>query len=290
MWVNFFISVKDVVYLIALLIAYRWHPSKFNKDITKPWEQTAAHLAALAGQETKVNVKEGSTAQNTNAAKPIKVAIIGASGTYGKGILARAEEIGVKAAVVTRSPHKFKNVKPTTTVIETQLDEEEKLREAFAGCDGVISALGDDRKERPKTHNLPHVWNAMKAAGVTKYIGMGSGAMMMPGEKRGRFQLAVQPLLIMLKGFGVDLLEQNEWERDSLLMGENGADGITWVVTRPVRPTTAPFVGAYAHKDKRGPMNCSIYDHGDFCLYCVASSQWDRLAPHVSSGPPPREK
>ena len=122
---------------------------------------------------------------STNVAKPLKVAIIGASGNYGKGILARAEEIGIEAVVVTRSPHKFKDVKPTTTVVNAQLDEEEKLKEAFAGCDGVISALGDDRKKRPKTHNLPHVWNAMKAAGVTKYVGMGSGPMMMPGEKRG---------------------------------------------------------------------------------------------------------
>jgi uncharacterized protein YbjT (DUF2867 family) len=40
---------------------------------------------------------------NTNVAKPAKVAIIGASGTYGKGILARAEEIGVESVVVTRS-------------------------------------------------------------------------------------------------------------------------------------------------------------------------------------------
>jgi len=122
---------------------------------------------------------------STSTAKPAKVAIIGASGTYGKEILARAEQIGVKVVVVTRSPHKFKDVKTTTTVVEAQLDEEEKLKVAFAGCDGVISALGDDRKTRPKTHNLPHVWNAMKAAGVTKYIGMGSGPMMMPGEKPG---------------------------------------------------------------------------------------------------------
>lgn len=172
---------------------------------------------------------------STNA-KPVKVAIIGASGTYGKGILARAEEIGIEAVVVTRSPHKFKEVKPTTTVVNAQLDEEEKLKEAFAGCDGVISALGDDRKKRPKTHNLPHIWNAMKAAGVTKYVGMGSGPMMMPGEKRGGFQRTVHPLLSVLKLFGVDMLEQNEWERDSLLMGKNGADGITWVLTRPVRP------------------------------------------------------
>ena len=220
----------------------------------------------------------------TSVAKPVRVAIIGASGNYGRGILARAEEIGVEAVVVTRSPHKFVDVKPTTTVVEARLEEEEKLKAAFAGCEGVISALGDDRKERPKTHNLPHVWSAMKAAGVSKYVGVCSGPMMMPGERRGGFQLTVHALLGVLKLFGVDLLEQNEWERDSLLLGKNGADGLTWVLTRPVRPTRTPFVGAYVHRDRRGPIDCSIYDHGDFCLYCVASSEWDRLAPHVSSG------
>ncbi len=233
---------------------------------------------------------QNTNAMSTNVAKPRRVAIIGASGTYGTGILARAEEIGVEAVVVTRSPHKFQTVKPTTTVVETQLNEEERLEEAFTGCDGVISALGDDRKLRPKTHCLPHVWNAMKAADVTKYVGMASGAMMMPGEKRGLFQRTVHPLLTVLKLFGVDMLEQNEWERDSLVSGKNGADGITWVITRVVRPTGTPFVGAYVHKGKRGPINCSIYDHGDFCLYCVASSEWDKLAPHVSSGPQPKKK
>ena len=64
-----------------------------------------------------------------------------------------AEEIGVEVVVVTRSPHKFRRRQPTTTVVEAQLDEEEKLKTAFAGCDGAISALGDDRKTRPKTHN-----------------------------------------------------------------------------------------------------------------------------------------
>ena len=226
---------------------------------------------------------------NTNVARPARVALLGATGTYGAGILARAEELGIEAVVVTRSPHELGGVEPTTTVVEAQLDDEEKLKGAFAGCDGVVSALGDDRKTRPKTHCLPHVWNAMKAAGVTKYVGMGSGPMMMPGERKGGFQRAVHLLLFVLKLFGVDMLEQNEWERDSLLRGENGADGITWVLTRPVRPTTTPFVGASVHKDRRGPIDCSIYDHGDFCLYCVASSEWDGLAPHVSSGPPRHE-
>ena len=65
---------------------------------------------------------------------------------------------------------------------------------------------------------------------------------------------------------------------------------ITWVINRLVRPTQKPFVGAHVHKDKRGPINCSIYDHGDFCLYCVASIKWNKLAPHVSSGPQTKKK
>jgi putative NADH-flavin reductase len=56
---------------------------------------------------------------NTNVAKPAKVAIIGASGTYGEGILTRAEEIAVEAVVVTRSPYEFQGVKPTTKVVVT---------------------------------------------------------------------------------------------------------------------------------------------------------------------------
>lgn len=228
-----------------------------------------------------------SKTENTGVAKPNKIAIIGASGTYGRGVLARAEEIGVNVIVVTRSPHKFEAAVPLTTIVTAQLNEEEKLKDAFLGCDGVISALGDDRKERPKTHYLPNVWRAMKAAEVSKYVGMASGAMLMPGEKRGWFQRMVHPLLSVMKLFGVDMLEQNEWERDSLLNGKNGADGITWVITRLVRPTETPFVGAVAHKNRRGPLNCSIFDIGDFCLYCAASNEWDHLAPHVSTGPGP---
>ena len=42
-------------------------------------------------------------------------------------------------------------------------------------------------------------FDAMKAANVTKYVGMASGAMMMPGEKRGGFQRTVHPLLSVMK-------------------------------------------------------------------------------------------
>ncbi len=102
---------------------------------------------------------------STNVAKPVKVAIVGASGTYGKGILARAEEIGVQAVVVTRSPHKFKDVKPTTTVVETQLDEEEKKFTSTEisrqlECDGqkLFLHVFKEAAEREKGNRKYKVW------------------------------------------------------------------------------------------------------------------------------------
>ena len=55
---------------------------------------------------TWIMVPRGCTTQNTkvismNNVKPDKVAIIGASGRYGRGILARAEQLGPDKTVVT---------------------------------------------------------------------------------------------------------------------------------------------------------------------------------------------
>ena len=59
---------------------------------------------------------------STKVARPTKVRIIGASGTYGRGVLAHAEEIGVEAVVITRSPHKFEDMKPTNFLYRADND------------------------------------------------------------------------------------------------------------------------------------------------------------------------
>jgi len=92
---------------------------------------------------------------------------------------------------------------------------------------------------------------------------------MMPGEKPGGFQRTIHPLLSLLKLFGVDMLEQNEWERDSLLMGKNGAAGITWVLTRP-----------------------ELFDLRPRRLLPVLHGleRVEQASPYVSSGPQPKKK
>ena len=76
---------------------------------------------------------QNANVMSANMAKPAKVAIIGASGTYGQGILARAEQVGVEAVVITRSPHKHQ-------------------RDGFQGCpghQGMVPERGRDHRSGP---------------------------------------------------------------------------------------------------------------------------------------------
>lgn len=134
--------------------------------------------------------------------------IIGASGSYGKGILARAEQIGVEVVVVTRSP-----VHRAALILMHVGSDKGRLgrphRSGEHPRDPSCAVLAHEQTvalpfvlfQSPQT---PFSTSPLqKAAGVTRYIGMGSGPMMMPGEKAGGFQRTIHPLLSLLKLFGV---------------------------------------------------------------------------------------
>ena len=92
----------------------------------------------------------------------------------------------------------------------------------------------------------------------------------MPGEKRGAFQLAVQPLLSMLKLFGVDMLEQNEWERDSLLSGRNDRATVSderWIAVS----TALTHSDNELHPHALGEHACSAFAWIDL----IGMADWD---------------
>ena len=87
---------------------------------------------------------------STNVAKPKKVAIIGASGTYGTGILARAEEISVEAVVITRSPHKFRHghavylKKRSKDMADAKAASQNLMHSSVLTTDKLYGILGSD--------------------------------------------------------------------------------------------------------------------------------------------------
>jgi hypothetical protein len=87
-------------------------------------------------------------------------------------------------------------------------------------------------------------------------------------------------------------LDRNEWERDSLLMGENGADGITWVLTRPVRQDRCDRPGRPLSEHTCTRICAAQSTVPSTTTATSACTAWRRASgtslPHVSSGPQPK--
>ena len=123
---------------------------------------------------------------------PRHVAIIGAAGGLGGGILSvcRAENIGFTAIVRSR-PERITNVPDgSRIVVVTSLADRAALTEAFSGADAVITAMGVTRSSRDRSAllsaNLATVEASMTAAGVDRIVVINTFLTSPPGKAVSR--------------------------------------------------------------------------------------------------------
>jgi len=132
--------------------------------------------------------------KNANESRPMPghVAIIGAAGGLGKGIIevCRAEAIPFTAIVRSR-PERIADV-PTgsrVTVI-TSLADKAALTHAFLGADVIISAMGVTSKSKDASAlhsvNMPTIEASMHDAGVERIIITNTLLSAAPGERASR--------------------------------------------------------------------------------------------------------
>ena len=226
--------------------------------------------------------------RSTENAKPKRVALFGATGAYGNGVLRRALAMGVEVVVILRNPDKL--VLPEgaqdVTVIKAELDDTDAITEALRGVDGVISGLSMGVKAKrgalsPKSKNV-NIYRAMKAAGVRKFVVVSAISCPVPGEgsKPGTWIRYVASRLFLPLG----LLKENSVERDELFSGANGSDQIDWVMARAARvDTERKFSGAEVSENSVVSFVSGAEDVGDFCLFAVASDEFNGKAPFVGS-------
>ncbi len=126
--------------------------------------------------------------RSTDDAKPRRVALLGATGAYGGGVLRRAVVNGVEVVAIVRNPDKLKVPEGAedVTVIKAELDDVDVLTEAFRGVDGVISCLSMGVKAKrgafsPKLKNA-NIFKAMKTAGIRKFVVVSGASSPVPGE------------------------------------------------------------------------------------------------------------
>lgn len=120
--------------------------------------------------------------------RPRHVAVIGAAGGLGQGILAvrRAEGIGFTAIVRSR-PERITNVPSGSRVaVVTSLADRPALTTAFAGADAVLTALGVTATSHDRSAslsaNMDTVEQAMIDAGVDRIVVINTLLTSLPGK------------------------------------------------------------------------------------------------------------
>jgi putative NADH-flavin reductase len=123
---------------------------------------------------------------------PRHVAVIGAAGGLGQGILrvCRAEGIGFTAIVRSR-PERIIDVPTGSQVaLVTSLADRAALKNAFSGADVVLTALGvtptSDDQSAMLSENAAEVEAAMLAAGVDRIIIINTLLVSLPGKPASR--------------------------------------------------------------------------------------------------------
>jgi putative NADH-flavin reductase len=204
----------------------------------------------------------------------MKITIFGASGHTGILTVYQALDKGHQITAFARKISTVTIEHKNLRVIQGDILEYDKVKQAIEGMDVIISALGVESK-KPNTilsDGTRNILKAMEEAKVNRFICMSSAGIL--GNDAGFFfGKIIIPLF--LKQVFIDKVRQMK------VIMESSAE---WVIVRPSGLTDAPKTGKYkitmgAPVSKRIPRA----DVADFMLKLTTDKQYDRQMPAISS-------
>ncbi|MEI6886005.1 MAG: SDR family oxidoreductase [Bacteroidota bacterium] len=204
----------------------------------------------------------------------MKITVFGASGRTGLLLVFQALNQGHEVTAYARNARKITITHKNIRVIEGELDDYTKIREAVTGQDVVMCTLGID-KNKPSTvlsDATQLILRAMEESGVSRFICMSSAGVL--GNDGGFwFGRIIMPLF--LKHVFNDKKRQIEVIKHS---------SVIWVIIRPVGLTDSPKTGRYAINEGL-PTSKSIprADVADFMLKLMSDKKYDFKLPAISS-------
>lgn len=217
---------------------------------------------------------------------PRHVAVLGAAGGLGRGILAVCRDEGIGFTAIVRSrPERIADVPPGSRVaLVTSLDDRAALAAAFAGADAVLTALGVTATSRDPTaalsRNMPSVEEAMLAAGVDRIVVINTLLAAAPGERPGR----VLRLFAWMPG----TIGRGAREQQAVVdaLGRGAFSRLRWTLVRGGLNARGSDEPPVASADWRGAANSwspvSYRAMGRWMLEEAAAGAFVRAAPLVS--------
>jgi len=204
----------------------------------------------------------------------MKIAIFGASGRTGILTVYQALNKGHLVTAFARRPSSVTIQHKNLQVVQGDILEYDKVKQAVEGQDVIISALGVESR-KPTTilsEGTRNILRAMEECKVSRFICMSSAGIL--GNDAGiLFGKIIMPLF--LKQVFIDKVRQMK------IIQETNLD---WVIVRPTGLTDAPKTGKY--KITMGsPVSRRIprADVADFMLKLMTDKQYDHQMPAIAS-------
>lgn len=204
----------------------------------------------------------------------MKLVVFGASGRTGLLTVFQALEKGHQVTAFARRYASVTIQHSNLRVIEGDILDYEKVRQAVEGQEAVISALGVESRKYTTvlSDGTANILRAMKETGVKRIICMSSAGIL---GNDGGFWFGKVIIPLLLKQVFEDKKRQMKLFQQS---------DLEWVLIRPVGLTDAPKTGKYQIYDKvPGSISIPRADVADFMLKLLTDKKYDRMMPAISS-------
>lgn len=115
-----------------------------------------------------------------------KIAMIGGTGTVGRGIVEHALAEGYTVRMLVRNRARLTTSSEYLEIIEGDARDPEAVAEVLKGCDVVINAFGQPVREKYPiyTQLTGQILDLMKVYGIRRYIGVTGGSLDAPGDRK----------------------------------------------------------------------------------------------------------
>jgi putative NADH-flavin reductase len=218
----------------------------------------------------------------TTTPDPLHVAVFGATGKIGRHVVDQLLGAGHTVTAYARDPAKLTAQHPNLHVIKGELSDAAAVTRATDGADAVISALGPSLRRgttgTPVADGTRNIINAMRAAGVRRYIGLATPAM---ADTRDRPTLKGKVLRLMPRLAMPNALR----EIDAMGNAIKNAD-LDWTIARITSPNDKPAKGTiragYLGRDKVGSAMTRA-DIAAFLIGQLTDPTYLRAAPAISN-------
>jgi putative NADH-flavin reductase len=224
--------------------------------------------------------------ESQSRALPRHVAVIGAAGGLGQGILSVCREEGIGFTAIVRSrPERITDVPPGSRVaVVSSLADRYALTVALAGADAVLTALGVTSTSRDRSallsENMETVEQAMLTAGVDRIVVTNTLLTSSPGKSA--------TLLMRFFSWMPGTIGRGATQQQAVVdaLGRGAFSSLRWTLVRGGLNARGKDDRPVASADWAGALNSwmpvSYRAMGRWMLEEAAANEFVRAAPLVS--------